>query len=170
LHGLAPDDRGQLFGAAQPSDPAETTEGLRLSGMRHAWTTIAAHPWAGVGVSRGTDHFIAPPPVPNLWLEIGVDAGVPALIAFTFAVVYTLRRFRTFVPANRDVAVVLLLWLVVAWQFVQTFPRLDVWMALFAALAWSRSHAPEAKPATARRNERTGGLRGYLPLETATTV
>jgi hypothetical protein len=147
-------------------DPDETTEGLRLSAVRNAVATVSEHAWTGVGVPRGTDRLIAPPAVPNLWLEIAVEGGVVALLAFGFGIGYTLYRLHAFDLRHRDVLIVLVLWLCVGWQFIATFPRLDLWIAFWVVLAWMRG---EAKDELVVRGERQSvGLKGFAALETAT--
>jgi hypothetical protein len=106
--------------------------------MRTALATVADYPSLGVGAGPGSNRLIAPPAAPNLWLEIALDGGLAALVAFGFGIAYTLYRWRAFKPQHRDILIVLLLWLCVAWQFIGTFPRLDLWIAFWVALAWMR--------------------------------
>ncbi|HEY1329438.1 MAG TPA: O-antigen ligase family protein [Casimicrobiaceae bacterium] len=163
---LTGDARRQFVGPGQPVDPDETTEGLRLSAVRNAVATVSEHAWTGMGVPRGTDRLIAPPAVPNLWLEIAVEGGVVALLAFGFGIGYTLYRLHAFDLRHRDVLIVLVLWLCVGWQFIATFPRLDLWIAFWVVLAWMRG---EAKDELVVRGERQSvGLKGFAALETAT--
>jgi hypothetical protein len=106
--------------------------------LRTAVTTITENPWLGVGVSRGSDRFIAAPVVANLWLEIAFEGGIVALLAFAFGMTFTLWRWHAFEPRHRDIMIVLTLWLLIAWQFIATFPRLDLWIAFWVVWAWTR--------------------------------
>ena len=138
LRCLSGEERRKFFGEGQPIDPDETTEGLRLAAMRTALATVAVYPSLGVGARPGSNRLIAPPAVPNLWLEIALEGGLAALVAFGFGIAYTLYRWRAFEPQHRGTLIVLVLWLCVAWQFIATFPRLDLWIAFWVALAWMR--------------------------------
>ena len=100
--------------------------------------TIAQHPWLGVGVARGSDRFIAPPTVADLWLEVALEGGLTTLVAFAFGVMFTSWRWGVFEARNRDIMFVLALWLFIVWQFSQTFPRLDLWIAFWVVLVWTR--------------------------------
>lgn len=138
LRCLSGEERRKFFGEGQPIDPDETTEGLRLAAMRTALATVAVYPSLGVGARPGSNRLIAPPAVPNLWLEIALEGGLAALVAFGFGIAYTLYRWQAFEPQHRGTLIVLVLWLCVAWQFIATFPRLDLWIAFWVALAWMR--------------------------------
>ena len=71
-------------------------------------------------------------------VEIALEGGLLALIAFTFGVMFTLWRWGAFDARNRDIMIMLALWLLIVWQFVQTFPRLDLWIAFWVVLVWTR--------------------------------
>jgi len=156
-------ERRKFVGEGQPIDPDETTEGLRLGAMRTALAAVANHPSLGVGAASGSNRLIAPPAVPNLWLEIALDGGLAALAAFGFGIAYTLYRWRAFEPQHRGTLIVLVLWLCVTWQFIATFPRLDLWIAFWAALAWMRGETNGISAATAKigreRDECEGSCR-----------
>jgi len=138
---LEGDARRKYLGERQ-FDAAETTEGLRLIAMQAAVATIAEHPWLGIGVGRGPDRFIAAPWVINVWLEVAVEGGLLSLIAFGFGVTFTSWRWGLFTARNRDVMIVFALWLLIVWQFIQTFPRLDLWIAFWVVLVWTRRGSP----------------------------
>ena len=123
---LSGDARREYLGEGQPFNADETTEGLRLLAVRATVATIGQHPWIGVGVGHGSDRFIAPPPVANLWLEVALEGGLLTLMAFTFGVTFTLWRWGAFDARNRDIMIMFALWLLIVWQFIQTFPRLDL--------------------------------------------
>ncbi len=135
---LSGDARRKFLGACQPYSAGLTTEGTRIVAMRGAVATVVAHPWLGVGVARGDDRFIAAPAVADLWLEIALDGGLLTLAAFAFGVTFTSRRWGLFEPRHRDVLIVFALWLLIVWQFIQTFPRLDLWIAFWVVLVWTR--------------------------------
>ena len=138
LHCLSGDARRAFMGEGQPFNAGETTEGLRLVALRTAVATIVQHPWLGVGVSYGRDRFIAAPEVANLWLEVAVEGGLLTLFAFAFGVTYTSWRWGMFEARHRDILIVVALWLLIVWQFIQTFPRLDLWIAFWVVLVWTR--------------------------------
>ena len=165
---LSGDERRRFLGEGQPFDPDETTEGLRLVALRTTVDTIGQHPLLGVGASPGSDRFIASPVVANLWLELALEGGVLSLLAFVFGITFTMWRLRAFEPRHRDIMIVLGLWLLIAWQFIQTFPRLDLWIAFWVVLAWTRRES-ERRGQVAREpsvaNERAKGL---TPLGIAT--
>jgi len=165
---MSDDERRQFFAEGQPTNPDETTEGLRLMALRNAVANIAQHPWLGVGVGRGSDHFIASPVVHNLWLEVAHEGGLMALLAFAFGIGCTLSRWRAFERHHRDIMIALALWFLIAWQFIETFPRLDLWVAFWVVLVWARRES-DVKHDTLRedhvRNERA---KGFTPLGIAT--
>jgi len=164
LNCLSSDERRRLLGESQV-DPDETTEGSRLAALRAAAATVARHPLLGVGAYPGEHHLIAPPIAPNMWLEIGVDGGLLSLLAFAFGIACTLYRWRAFEPRHRSILIVLVLWLCVAWQFIATFPRLDLWIAFWAVLAWMRAQ-PDEKRVVLRGREMD--VKGFGPLDIAT--
>jgi hypothetical protein len=139
---LSGEERHQFLGEGQPMNPDDTTEGLRLVWLRTAVATLAEHAWLGVGVGQGSDRFIAPPAVANVWLEVAYETGVPALLAFVFGIGYTLRWGRAFEARHRDILIALALWFLIAWQFIETFPRLDLWIAFWVVLVWTRGDSP----------------------------
>jgi len=141
LRCLSGDERRRFLGEGQPFDPDETAEGLRLVALRTTVATISQHPWLGVGVNRGSDRFIASPAVANLWLEVALEGGVASLLAFAFGMTYTMWRWHVFEPRHRDIMIVLAIWLLIAWQFIETFPRLDLWIAFWVVLVWTRRGA-----------------------------
>jgi len=59
LRCLSGDERRRFLGDDQPFNADETAEGVRLVSLRTTVATIAKHPWLGVGVSPGSDRFIA---------------------------------------------------------------------------------------------------------------
>jgi len=79
--------------------------------------------------------------VPNTWLEIAVEGGVFALIAFVWGLAATIYRWEGLGRENRAVGVALLLYFLVSWQFIQTFPRLDQWLSLWMALSVVRAES-----------------------------
>jgi hypothetical protein len=148
---LSGDARRKFLGECQPYNADLSTEGTRIVATRAAVETIVAHPWLGVGVGRGDDRFIAAPSVANLWLEIALDGGLLSLAAFAFGVIFTLRRWGLFDARRRDVLIVFALWLLIVWPFIQTFPRLDLWIAFWVVLVWTRRGAqPDASSRAAR--------------------
>lgn len=123
----------------QPGEaPERTSEGSRLMSWQSALQRIEAHPFAGEGVVRGADRLISPT-VPNTWLEIAVEGGIFALIAFAWGLAVTILRWDGLARENRAVGAALLLYFLVSWQFIQTFPRLDQWLSLWMALTVVRA-------------------------------
>ena len=167
LHCMSDDERRQFFAEGQPINPDDTTEGLRLMTLRNAVANIAQHPWLGVGVGRGSDRFIAAPVVPNLWLEVAHEGGLMALLAFGFGMAYTLSRWGAFERHQRDVMIVLALWFLIAWQFIETFPRLDLWVAVWVVLVWTKRES-EVKQDAPRDHVFTEGPEGFTPRGIAT--
>jgi hypothetical protein len=154
----------RFFGEGQPIDPDETTEGLRLAAMRTALATVADHPSLGVGAA-GINRLIAPPAVPNLPCDPNDSSCLPLIAPQWLA--YTLYRWRAFKPQHRDILIVLLLWLCVAWQFIGTFPRLDLWIAFWVALAWMRG-GTNGNRVVPREIGSEASLKGFAPLDVAT--
>lgn len=138
---LSGNARRDFLGDCQPFDAAATTEGTRLVAMAETARTIATHPWFGVGVDHEHGRFIAAPPVANLWLEIALEGGLLSLVAFLFGLAVTSWRWGLFEARHRDIMIVSTLWLLIVWQFIQTFPRLDLWMAFWAVMVWTRRDA-----------------------------
>jgi hypothetical protein len=61
-----------------------------------------------------------------------------SLFAFAFGVIFTSWRWGMFEARHRDSMIVFSLWLLIVWQFIQTFPRLDLWIAFWVVLVWTR--------------------------------
>ena len=135
---LPSDARRMYFGEGQTLDAEETTEGIRVVALRTAAAVIAEHPWLGVGVAYGEGRVIAPPKPTGIWLEIAREGGLLSLLAFTFGMTFTAWRWGMFEARHRDIMIVVVLWLLIVWQFIQTFPRLDLWIAFWVVLAWTR--------------------------------
>ena len=89
----------------------------------------------------------------NVWLEIAVEGGIPALIAFIWGLTYSMHRWHAFKSGNRMIGAMLVFYFAVAWQFLQTFPRLDPWVAFWVALTFTaatteaRQRHPRVAPA-----------------------
>ncbi len=77
----------------------------------------------------------------NTWLELGVEGGVLALLAFAWGLLATLYQWERLTWENRAVGTVLVLYFLLSWQFVQTFPRLDQWLSFWMALTAVRAQA-----------------------------
>jgi O-antigen ligase len=165
---LSGDERRRFLGEGQPFDPDETTEGLRLVALRATVETMAQHPLLGVGVSPGSDRLIAAPVVANLWLELALEGGVLSLLAFVFGITFTMWRLRAFEPRHRDIMIVLGLWLLIAWQFIQTFPRLDLWIAFWVILAWTRRESERRGQVAREPSVANARAKGLTPLGIAT--
>ncbi|HVE48322.1 MAG TPA: O-antigen ligase family protein [Casimicrobiaceae bacterium] len=133
----------------RPSDivPEQTGEGQRITQLRESVARIAANPLLGHGVTPGRTRLIEPV-TSNVWLEIATEGGLLSATAFAFGLVMTMIRWRAFEGPNRSIAVALILYFVVAWPFLQTFPRLDTWVALWIALAFA-ARQPFASSQTA---------------------
>lgn len=159
--------RRQFLGEL-PDSPDETPEGKRLMDMRAALANIAQHPWFGVGVARGPDRFIAAPVAPNMWLELAAEGGFMVLLAFLFGIGYTLWHSHAFNPRHRDIMIVLALWFLIAWQFIATFARLDLWIAFCVVLVWTRRHSDAKVQARIRHAGGAGSVKGFTPLGIAT--
>lgn len=145
-------ERARALPFNRPDEPPEqTSEGSRLLSWETTFGRIQAHPWVGEGVVRSADRLISPT-VPNTWLEIGVEGGVFALMAFVWGLAVTIYQWDGLRWENRAVGVALLLYFLVIWQFIQTFPRLDQWLSFWMALAVIR--AERGTPVT--RSSRTG--------------
>ena len=137
-NGLAP-----FRSTSRESFRSVPAKAARLSSWENTLERIKAHPLAGEGVLRGKDRLIEPT-VPNTWLEITVEGGVFALIAFVWGLGATLYRWGGLRRENRAVGIVLLLYFLVSWQFIQTFPRLDQWLSLWMALMALRAEPRNA--------------------------
>ena len=145
------------FGRSRDAVAEQTSEGQRLTSLKDAMANVQARPLLGGGVKRG-EHRLIEPMASNTWLEIAVEGGVLSVAAFVWGLLFTLHRWRVFRPENRAIAIVLLLYFVVAWQFLQTFPRLDQWLSFWVALtfaaAWSdRRPREDGDPASLRRRD-----------------
>ena len=145
------------FGRSRDAVAEQTSEGQRLTSLKDAMANVQARPLLGGGVKRG-EHRLIEPMASNTWLEIAVEGGVLSVAAFVWGLLFTLHRWRVFRPENRAIAIVLLLYFVVAWQFLQTFPRLDQWLSFWVALtfaaAWSDRRPREGgDPASLRRRD-----------------
>jgi hypothetical protein len=60
--------------------------------------------------------------------------------------------------------IVLVLWLLVAWQFIETFPRLDLWIAFWVALAWMRRESENASLVRREHDVPASTAKGLTPL------
>lgn len=138
---LSPDERLAAVGRSRDAVPEQTSEGQRLASMKESLTSIAASPLLGKGVTRGDQRLIEPT-ASNVWLELAVEGGVLALAAFIWGLGFTLNHWRVFRPENRLLAIVLVLYFLVAWPFLQTFPRLDQWLTFWVALTFASSRLP----------------------------
>jgi hypothetical protein len=144
-------ERERIAGRRSDVLPETTSEGQRLVAAGQALSSIAANPWLGRGVTRGETRLIEPV-TSNVWLEIAVEGGIPALLAFVWGLAYSMHRWHAFKGGNRMIGAMLVLYFAVAWQFLQTFPRLDQWVMLWVALVFTASqdearqrHSPPAR-------------------------
>ena len=118
------------------------------------------------------DRFIAAPPVANLWVEVALEGGLVTLLAFVFGVTFTLWRWGMFEARHRDIMIVFALWLLIVWQFIQTFPRLDLWIAFWVVLVWTRRGSQLARvdrpysPKPARRRTTRPVVEGHDEINT----
>jgi hypothetical protein len=128
--------------------PEQTSEGQRLTSLKDSLASVVAHPLLGSGVTRGKDRLIGPS-ASNVWLEMAVKGGILPVAAFVWGLGFTLHRWRVFRPENRAIAIVLLLYFAVAWQFLQTFPRLDQWLSFWVALTFAAEWTRTSREATA---------------------
>jgi len=127
-------------------EPAATSEGQRVKAALEAIEGIKRSTLLGNGVREGRTRLIEPV-ASNVWLEIGSEGGLLALGAFLWGLGWSLWRGQAFAPGNRAIALALLAYFAVAWQFLQTFPRLDQWMSFWFALTLAaRPAAPAAQP------------------------
>lgn len=124
--------------------PAATSEGQRVKAALDAIEGIKRSTLLGNGVREGHARLIEPV-ASNVWLEIGSEGGLLSLGAFLWGLGWSLWRGRAFAPGNHAIALALLAYFAVAWQFLQTFPRLDQWMSYWFALAMA-AHALAAPP------------------------
>ncbi len=136
LQCLSSEERVRSIGRSRDIVPEQTGEGQRLGHAKQAFAIVAAHPLLGSGVTRG-EHRLIEPTASNMWLEMAVEGGILSVAAFVWGLAFTLRRFRVFRPENRSIAIVLLVYFAVAWQFLQTFPRLDQWLSFWVALTFA---------------------------------
>ena len=84
---LEGEERDRALPYNQPEEPSgRTSEGSRLLSWEGAVERIRQHPLVGVGVARSADRLISTT-VPNTWLEIGVEGGAFALLAFAWGLV-----------------------------------------------------------------------------------
>ena len=79
---------------------------------------------------------------------------------------YTLSRWGAFERHQRDVMIVLALWFLIAWQFIETFPRLDLWVAFWVVLVWMKRES-EVKHRALRDHVETESPQGFAPREIA---
>ena len=134
LQCLEGEERARALPFNRPGVPPErTSEGSRLMALKGTLERIEAHPFAGEGVVRRADRIVSPT-VPNTWLEIAVEGGVFALIAFLWGLVATTYGWQGLRRENLAVGVAVLLYFLVSWSFIQTFPRLDQWLSFWMAL------------------------------------
>jgi hypothetical protein len=96
----------------------------------------------GNGVREGRTRLIEPVAA-NVWLEIGSEGGLLSLGAVLWGLGWSLWRGQALAPHNRAIALALCAYFAVAWQFLQTFPRLDQWMSFWFALAMAAHAAAE---------------------------
>ena len=145
LQCLDESERRLSAGRARDIVPEHTSEGQRFVSMGESIARVIEHPWLGHGVTRGRDRLIEPV-TSNVWLEIAVEGGLLAAVTFAWGLAVSLHRWHAFAPGYRLIGIVLALYFVVAWQFLQTFPRLDPWLAFWVALTFtaSQSRAPPA--------------------------
>ena len=141
---LSCEDSDEALRSVGVAAAEESSEGQRIVDAGHALSRIAQRPLLGHGVARGNARLLEPT-AKNTWLEIAVEGGLLSAAAFAWGLVLTLRRHGAFGTGGGLVGWILVLWFAVAWQFIQTFPRLDPWLAFWAALAFtSRSRDVKA--------------------------
>jgi hypothetical protein len=114
----------------------QSSEGQRIVDAGHAVSRVAERPLLGHGVARGAARLIEPT-AKNVWLELAVEGGLLSAAAFAWGLAFTMRQHHAFGAGQRLVGSVLLLYFAVAWPFLQTFPRLDQWLAFWAALTFT---------------------------------
>lgn len=154
LRCLSAEERLRSIGRPRDAVPEHTSEGQRLSSLKEGITRVKERPLLGDGVTRGK-HRLIEPTVSNTWLELAVEGGLLSLFAFVWGLGFTLHRWRVFSPENRAIAIVLVLYFLVAWPFLQTFPRLDQWLSFWVALTFASvrtrisTNAPAALGTTA---------------------
>ena len=136
--------------------PAETSEGQRVKAALDAIEAIKRSTLLGGGVREGRGRLIEPV-ASNVWLEIGTEGGLLSLAAFVWGLGWSMARLQAFAPVNRAIALALLAYFVVAWQFLQTFPRLDQWMSFWFALTLAMHRAVPADRPT--RGSAKGAVR-----------
>lgn len=126
--------------------PKDTGEGQRLTSLENAIALVKADPLLGSGVTPG-EHRLLESRASNVWLELAIEGGVLSVVAFAWGLGYALYRWRVFRPENGAIAIVLVAYFGVAWQFLQTFPRLDQWLTFWIALAFALQRSTGAEPA-----------------------
>jgi hypothetical protein len=122
--------------------PVETSEGQRVKAAIDAVEDIRRSVLLGNGVREGRTRLIEPVAA-NVWLEIGSEGGLLSLGAVLWGLGWSLWRGQALAPHNRAIALALCAYFAVAWQFLQTFPRLDQWMSFWFALAMAAHAAAE---------------------------
>lgn len=140
LQCLNTEERLRSLGRLRDAVPEHTSEGQRLTSLKDAVASVQARPLLGSGVQRG-EHRLIEPTASNMWLEIAVEGGILSVAAFVWGLSFTLHRWRVFRLETRAIAIVLLLYFVVAWQFLQTFPRLDQWLSFWLVLTFAAQKA-----------------------------
>lgn len=154
------EERLRSIGRLRDAIPEQTSEGQRLASLKEAIADVTARPLLGGGVTRG-EHRLIEPTASNMWLEIAIEGGLLSVAAFVWGLAYALHRWRAFRPENRAIAIVLLLYFVVAWQFLQTFPRLDQWLSFWVALTFSAQQTRSSLEA--RASDATGAMSEQRP-------
>jgi hypothetical protein len=99
-----------------------------------------------------------------MWLEVALEGGVASLLAFAFGMTFTLWRWHAFEPRHRDIMIVLALWLLIAWQFIETFPRLDLWIAFWVVLVWTRRGSERRSQVARQPSAADVRAKGLTPL------
>ena len=133
--------------------PIDTSEGQRVAAALRAVETVMEAPLLGQGVHRGEQRLLEPV-ASNVWLEIATEGGLLSAAAFAWGLAWSMWRSGLFAPGHRRIAVAFITYFAVAWQFLQTFPRLDQWLAFwFALTVVSRLVGGQASPARAAPGE-----------------
>lgn len=133
---LSSAERVRSMGRPRDAVPEHSSEGQRLTSLKDAIASVQQRPFLGSGARRG-EHRLIEPTASNVWLEIAVEGGVLSVAAFGWGLLFTLHRWGALRPENRALAIVLLLYFVIAWPFLQTFPRLDQWLSFWLVLTFA---------------------------------
>ncbi len=146
--GIKTFETGSWFANADVNSASGSWQ-FRIESIIGGWNLFAAHPWFGVGSGQAiqhyteylpawADHISHPSEIHNIFLEVGCELGILALIAFIglWAWALVCVKYGLRVPALRPYAVLMCCMLLGQMVFVMITPMVrEIWLTIPMAIS-----------------------------------